>query len=120
METGWRARIWAELLEDAIVGASGTKRSAGSASKPRDVPTTAQWKLLERELCHGGCRRGVFWGEILWAAHGDSPGEAAEVPRLQGALHRPQDDAEQDDDQGGEEDDAFPVVAHVAAGQPPG
>lgn len=75
--------------------------------------------LRERELCHGCCRCGVFRGKILRPAHCNSPREAAEVPRLQGTLDRPQNDAEQDDDQGGEEDYAFPVVAHVAAGQPP-
>lgn len=96
--------------------------TVGSASTPRDALrgcATLCLVLQERELCHRcGCC-GVFWGEIFWPAHCNSPREATEVARLQRTLHRPQDDAEEDDDESGEQDDALPVVTHVTAGQPP-
>lgn len=148
LETAWRASISAEPLEvDARVHAqAGRERgewATGSASKPRNavgaggpVPASPTCRgegadslarrergaaslLLEGELCHGCCRCGVFRGKVLRPAHRNSPGEAAEVPRLQGALDRPQNDAEEDDDQRREEQYALPVIAHVAAGEPP-
>lgn len=148
LETAWQASISAELLEvDARVQVQAQRergeRATGAASKPRNavravdpVPASptcrgegadslarrergAAWLLLEGGLCHRCCRCGVFRGKILWPAHRNSPCEAAEVPRLQGTLDWPQNDAEQDDDQRREEEYAFPVIAHVAAGQPP-
>ena len=148
LETAWQASISAELLEvDACVQVQAQKEcgewATGSASKPRNavravgpIPASLTCRgegadslarrergaaslLLEGVLCHRCCRCGGFRGKILWPAHCNSPCEAAEVPCLQRTLDWPQNDAEQDDDQRREEDYAFPVIAHVAAGQPP-
>lgn len=133
LETAWQARVSAELLEsgartqawpqnergDLGVCRHGEGCCRAASPAPASPKCLLHGLLLERDLRDSWGCRGVFRGEVFRPAHCHSPGEAAEVPRLQGALHRPQDDAEEDDDERREEDDALPVVAHVAAGQPP-
>lgn len=60
----------------------------------------------------------MIW-HIAWPRDRKCPGEAAEVACLEGALNGPQDNAEEDDEQQGEQHDALPVIAHVTTGKSP-